>query len=89
MLLRDVLDLDPLATDRVGEVGEVRLGRGQHVVVPSVAQDDAVLNDIAPFVAPDRVLAVPDGTRPDVAGQDSAQEALRIGPVDPVLEERR
>ena len=86
---RHVLDLDVETADEALEVGEVRLGGGEEVLVLGEPDDDAVLDDEAAVVAPERVLRLPGRARPDVAGQHAGQEALRVGPVDPVLVQRR
>ncbi len=87
-VLADLLDRDGHAPDPVGEVGEVRLGRGQQVLVLARVEDDPVLDDEAAIVEPDRVLRLTGGATPDVACQDPGQERLGILARDPVLVER-
>ena len=87
--LGDVLDLDVATVQQAGEIRKVRLGRRQQVVVRGMPEHDAVLDNEAPIVTPDRVLAVTRRTCRDVAGEHAAQEWLRVRAVDPVLEQRR
>ena len=54
-----------------------------------MAEHDAVLDDEAAVVAPERVLGVAGRARPDVAGEHAGQEPLGVGTVDPVLVQRR
>ena len=87
---RDVLDPDVEPADELLEVGQVRLGRGEHELVGPVAQDHPVLDDEAAVVAPDRVLGV---TRRRSVRMSRARTPARkrsaSGTVDPVLVQRR
>ena len=84
----DVLDRDVVPADPVLEVGEVRLGAGEEVLVLAGVQDDAVLDDEAAIVEPARVLRVAGRACADVAGEDAGEERLRVLAGDPVLVER-
>ena len=71
VLVADLLDGDLVAAaDEVLEIGEVRFRGGQQELVGGRSQDDAVLDHEAAVVAPGRVLRVPGGAAPDVAGED-------------------
>ena len=71
------------------EPGEVRLGGRQQEVVGGRPEDDAVLDDEAAVVAPERVLGATRGAGADVAGEHAGEVALRVATVDAVLEQRR
>ena len=85
----DVLDGDVEAADEPFEVRKVRFRGREQVLVASVAQDDAILDDVAAVVAPGGVLRVARLACPDVAHEDTGQEPLGVGSGDAVLVERR
>ena len=84
----DVLDRHVHLADPVREVGEVRFGRGQQVLVTARVEDHPVLDDEATVVEPTGVLRVARFAGADVAGKDAAQERFGVLAGDPVLEER-
>ena len=65
------------AADAVGEVGEVRLGAGEEVLVLGGVEDHAVLDDEAAVVEPAGVLGLAGRAGPDVAGEDAGEERSR------------
>ena len=83
-----LLDRDVVAADAVLEIGEVRLGAREEVLVLGGVQDDPVLDDEAAIVEPAGVLGLARRACPDVAGEDAGQERLRVLARDAVLEER-
>ena len=70
-----------MLADPVGEVGEVRLGAGEEVLVAARVEDDPVLDDEAAIVEPAGVLRVARLAGPDVAGKDAARNASASLPV--------
>ena len=88
-LLGDVVDRDVEARRVLGEPAQVRIGGRPAIHLLRHPRHRAIVDDLAVFVAPRRVVDLADRHLRRVARDDAIDEPHRVGARHAVLEERR